>query len=283
MGADNPGTAASEEPLATDRQDQEARPAAPGGAGLDPTPNGGPDTSHSDEKKKREAETSRELGFTAGAITLFLFIRLLAVSGWEWGTAADIADSFNFDDAVSIALGTLFELPGVTGVIISVILPLAIFRIYWSRDKATIASQFKNVLIIATLGVTLFVLVNSFGMWWPVVASAVLTGLLVIADRIWRNGRGHKLLAALGRHTGLLFLGSIFALALLVDTPWMPREAITTQDGVVYGHVLEASPGFLKVLTDDREVIILLDANVVKRETVEQPHRSDKSDGPSSR
>lgn len=237
----------------------------------------GPDGHQPEERDhRREQERSissgeqKGLGITAGLITLFLFIRLLAVSGWEWTTAADIADSFNFDDAVPIMFGTLFELPEVTGVIISVLLPLAIFRVYLNWTKGNIIAKAKNLFIIGTLLVTLLVLIHSYQMWWPLVASAALMVILIVVNRVWASGRAHELLTDLGKHTGLLFLGSLLLLALVVDTPWMPREEITTEQGVIHGHVLEASPGFLKVLTDEKEVLILTDSEIVKRETVDR-------------
>lgn len=216
-------------------------------------------------RENRVSNADKEIGLTAGFVALFLFIHVLAVSGWNWNTAADIADSFNFEDSISIVFGTLFELPVLTGAFAAIILPIALFRLYWTRKTATVSSSMKNLFIVAAIGATEYVLIRSFGMWWPAITTAVIFTLLVIVSLVWVHGKAHRFIANLGKHTGILLLIGLGTLGLLVDTPWMPREHIETQDGLIQGHVLEATPGFLKVLTDDREVLIMLDSEIVSR------------------
>lgn len=212
-----------------------------------------------------DKQTEKELGLTAGFVALFLFIHVLAVSGWNWDTAADIADSFNFEDSISIVFGTLFELPVVTGLFTAIILPITLFRIYWTRKTAGVDPLLKNLFISGALLATQYVLLRSFEMWWPSLATVIIFLFLVLISRIWVQGKAHVFIANLGKHAGILLLVGLGALGLLVDTPWMPREEIVTEQGVIYGHVLESTPGFLKVLTDEREVHILLDSDVLRR------------------
>lgn len=259
--------------------DPETGPLAEGSvlpAGTDPLapsthdsePAHAPDSRSATQVLKEHETEAKGVGLTAALLALFLFIRVLAVSGWDWETAADLADSFNFDDAVPIVFGTLFELPIVTGVIAALLLPIALFRIYVVRNDASVEAILKNGFIVVSLLATMYVLFRSFGLWWPIVVSLLLTGALVVAFHVWSSGKAHIFLGRLGKHTGLLLLGSLLVLALLVDTPWMPREEITLKDRVVYGHVLEASPGFLKVITDDKEVLYFTDAEVERRKAV---------------
>ncbi len=226
-------------------------------------------TDHPVERAEKEAKKDG-LGITAGFLAVFLFIHVLAVSGWKWETAADIADSFDFDDSISIIFGTIFELPIATGFITAIILPIVVFRIYWTRKDARTGALIKDLFIAGGILSTQYVLIHSFDMWWPTVLGLVLLVLLLILSRIWVRGKGAKFISNLGRHVGTLLLLSLVILGLVVDTPWMPRERLETSDGVMTGHVLEVTPGFVKLLTDDREVVILISGDVKSRETIEK-------------
>lgn len=210
------------------------------------------------------------ISVTAGMIVLFLFVRVLAVSDWNWDTAADVADSFNFDDSVSIAFGTLFERPHLTGIVISLILPAAMFRLYWLRkDKER--NGFADWFIVVTLALTLFVIVNSFSIWWPIYVSGVLLVLFAIASFFLDRGRGRKFFSRLGKHAGTALLVAMLVISLTINTPWMPMEKIeTTNHGTIYGYVLETDPGFLKIMAENREVTIVTTAEVQSR-TVYEP------------
>lgn len=50
----------------------------------------------------------RDVGLSAGAAVLFLLLRVMAVSHWDWSTAFALADVVDFGDAVTIIFGTLF-------------------------------------------------------------------------------------------------------------------------------------------------------------------------------
>ena len=68
------------------------------------------------------SKTGLVVDTTAGAATLFLLLRVLAVSEWNWNTAAIVAESFNFSDILPVAPGTMFARPMLTGAIIAMIL-----------------------------------------------------------------------------------------------------------------------------------------------------------------
>ena len=58
---------------------------------------------------------------------------------------------------------------------------------------------------------------------------------------------------------------ALLAVASTVDTPWVEREQIVLQEETIYGYVLDSYPGFLKIMTDDREILITPDSDVVSR------------------
>lgn len=210
-----------------------------------------------------------EAGLAVGLISLFLFTRLFAVSHWNWSAAAALVDSFSFDDAISIAFGTLFERPLITGLLVALILPLGIFRDYWLATKNAVQTRAKNWFFILAMVATVYVLIRTFQMWWALATVLILTAILIGLSMIWKKGRGHKALSRLGKHVGLLLLAGLIILSVTVDTPWMSKERIVVNEGTIYGYVLQADPGFLKILTEDREVLILPDEDVVSRTLID--------------
>ncbi len=222
-----------------------------------------------DEKTGKSGGSSKKIlgagSVTAAVVALFLFVRILAVSHWNWNVASDIADSFNFDDAISILFGTLFEMPIVSGIIISVVLPLAIFRLFWLTRHADRVSNLTDVFVIITLGITLFVLIRSYGMWWPLAIVFAVTGSLIVAALLPESARTRKILSKVGRNAGTLMVASFLLLAVLINTPWIPREQIETDDGKIYGYVLQENAGFIKVLTDDHDVVFVKVDNIEAR------------------
>lgn len=204
-------------------------------------------------------------GLTAAVVVMILFVRIMAVAGWNWETAADIAESFDFDDAVPIIFGTLFEMPMLTGITASVVLPLAVYRLVLIRRSRDRYWELADWLIIVLLALILFVLFNSYGIWWPIVVTGVMAVLLTATLHFIHGGEVHTLLVEASRRVGTLLIAVLVVLSVFVTTPWDVRERIETTSGVIYGHVLESTPGFLKVLTDDRETRILLTGEVLAR------------------
>lgn len=224
----------------------------------------------SDEKDEASGETARDTGITAAVLVMVLFVRLLAVSGWDWATAADIADSFDFDDAVPIIFGTFFEMPIVTGIAASLILPLAIYRLYLMKVDPKGHWGVSDWFVVVLLMIVIFVLVRTFHLWWTVIIAVSLTIGLGFFARYNKKGTFHEVVLAVTHRTGTILIIGILVLSIVVTTPWNVKEVITTEhNGVIVGHVLETTPGFVKILTEDRDVIILLTGDIVSRESVE--------------
>ncbi len=213
---------------------------------------------------------AKEAGITTMVIVMVLFIRIMAVSGWNWETAAELADAFNFNDAVPIFFGTLFELPTLTGIAAGVILPLALYRLYLihvRRDHSALAADWVVVMILAII---LFVLHHTYGIWWPILLAVIWGGLITAFVFLVHKGEALELLDGLSRRTGTLLVISFLILSIVVTTPWNPREEIGLKDGsVLEGHVIDTAPGFVKVLDSDRKVRVLLTGDIVSRKPVE--------------
>lgn len=208
-------------------------------------------------------------GLWVGIVTLVLFLRLFAVAGWNWEIAASVVDSMDFDDAISIFLGTLFERPVITGILVGILLPAAVTRDYWLAQAHALKTRANNGFVIFGLIVAAYVLVRTFQMWWLVWMILAITVILIAASLIWRKGIGREILSKVGKHMGFLLAATLLYLAVSVNTPWMSKERIETDVATYYAYVLESDPGFLKVLTDDREVLIFPDSDVKSRTIIE--------------
>lgn len=205
-------------------------------------------------------------GLTAGVLFLLLFLRILAVSRWNWDIAAELVESFDFEDAFAVSLGTLFERPVVTGVLLCIIMPALIFRLV-IHLRARQTSLMDILLLISTLA-TAIMLWRSFSMWWVSAATAFITLVLLTVFYVWNKKDRPRWLLDIGKRIGVLVGAAVLLLAVVVDTPWISEENIYLKDGVIHGYVLASEPGFLKVMTVDREIVMLTDNDVIKRETV---------------
>lgn len=212
--------------------------------------------------------TGMVLGTTAGIATLFLLLRLLAVSEWDWNTAGAIADSLDFGDALPIAFGTLFARPELTGVLVALLLPFALLRALWPLSGHGTLSL-SGVLAAIALVTVAVVWVRTFNSWWVVIGALVLGGILLAARLIWRRGIGRRIVLGVLRSAGVLAVVGLLGLAVTVDTPWMSKERLDAGEGAFEGWVLEVQPGFVKVLTEERDVLVLFTGDIVERELVE--------------
>ncbi len=212
---------------------------------------------------------SVQLGTTAAVAVLFLVLRMLAVAQWDWHTVAAIADTFDFADAFPIAFGTVAGQPVLTGAFVAVLLPLFALRVLWPTDRHRGTITVSTVLGAVTLATIALSMTVTFHNPWTLI-GALVVGLLFVALRLWsRRGTVHDLLIRASRRVWLLTAAGVLVLAAVNDAPWMGEELIHTDSGVIDGFVLEAEPGFLHVLTHDREVVIVPDSEVHSRELVD--------------
>lgn len=209
-----------------------------------------------------------EAGVTMGLLTMVLVLRLFAVSDWNWEVGASLAEAFSLDDAVAIILGTLFERPTLSGVILAVALPMGFFREYWLAKHGLTKSRANNWFTLIALIASGYVLTRTFDLWWIFATAALLTFAIIAFAKISNAFHWHIKLSKVGTHLGIVVGVALLVVASTIDTPWMEQELIETKGEVINGYVLEASPGFLKIMTEEREILILPDSEVVARTIV---------------
>ena len=244
-----------------------------------PTPLGATEAPTTDNEVRSDADTeperepwfakASEAGITVGLVTLLLFLRMFAVADWDWTVVASLAESFNFDDAFSILLGTLFERPTISGILITIALPLVIYRDYWLSKKHLSKTRANNWFLIVVLLATAYVLTRTLHMWWIFVLSAAFTVGLLAISKIAKQKGWRSQVARLGTHVGIVIGFALLVVASTVDTPWVEKEQIVMKDETIIGYVLDSDPGFLKIMTEDREILITPDSEVVSRTIVD--------------
>ena len=217
------------------------------------------------DEQAASSDVRIELGATAGIAIAFLVLRMLAVAHWDWNVVAAISDTFDFSDAFPIAFGTVVGQPLLTGVLVAVLLPLVLMRIVWPAPQHRGTLQVTTVLALIVLAVITVTLSLTFGNVWTLLGAVAFCGIVVAMRMIFHRGALHDAILAVTRRTALIAAAGVLALAAFNDAPWMSAEQITTDDGIIDGYVLEAEPGFLHVLTEEREVLIVPDAEVRDR------------------
>ncbi|WP_197288571.1 hypothetical protein [Nocardia sp. NRRL S-836] len=188
-----------------------------------------------------------------GAAVLFVLLRLLAVSHYDWHTAFALLHTLELDDAPGLFLGTFMADDRISTVLLMVVTPATFFFFLRTRKDPERA----NTTALLTLIVLVALMVShtlTYHRWWMPVGAVALGGVFVLAIR---NARW------LLHWFAWILAGTALAVAAVVSTPWVPKERINDAEDV---YVFETSPGYLKVLkAQDREFAILRSEDVVKR------------------
>lgn len=192
---------------------------------------------------------------------VFLILRIFAVSGYDWDTAFAVSTTLSLSDGLSLVFGSLMAGHVLVQILLIIVLPLLICTFLWSTrgHRAT-------VLLASTLGsVTLAALTISFKIWWLPLATAAVFGLFALTRALplkhWLRRMFAKAMAGVGGVAAV----AVLLIAAFVQTPWVPHEAIVTTHGPVSGYVLSVDSGYLNVLTDDHEFVILNSSDVLSR------------------
>lgn len=208
---------------------------------------------------------SRDVGISAVTVTLFLLLRIFAVSRWDWDRASDIAETVDFGSAPTIVLGTLFAEPNLTAVFIMLLLPLVILDVLWP-EGGEIRPGVSRIISIAVLGIVAITLTSTRGTWWLPVGAVLVAAIVVGLHLAWQHSAAHHTVVRALRSVGLIATLGVLGLAATVSTPWTVLEHIETTTGTINGHVLETPSGYLKVLNADTgELIILISSDVISR------------------
>lgn len=82
---------------------------------------------------------------------------------------------------------------------------------------------------------------------------------LLVSTFLWAE-RGHRTVVLLPAAIGLVLLVAAFG-----QTPWVPQEQIKTNEGTITAYVLSVDSGYLNILTDDHDFVILNRSDIISR------------------
>lgn len=210
---------------------------------------------------KKTRRTSSDLAPAAAVGFVFLILRIFAVSGYDWNTAFAVSTTLNLSDGLALVFGSLMAGHVLVEILLVGVLPLLVTTYMFSTG-----GHRAVILLAATLStVTLLALTVSFHVWWLPVATGAVFAALVFIRRLplkhWLRRMSTVAMAGVGWVTGTAFL----LVAAFVQTPWVPHEIIETTDGTLNGYVLSVDSGYLNILTDDQEFLILLSSDILSR------------------
>ena len=192
----------------------------------------------------------------------FLVVRLFAISGYNWDTAFLVSTTLGLEDGLRILFGSFMTARLVVAPLLVTLLPLLIAAFLWSPT-----ARRPTVVLLAGLALTtLTSLTLSYRAWWLLPATAAVFGVLVLIHRRQAGAPLRRLLAATIERIGWVVAIGALGVALATQTPWVPRERIETTNGRITGYVMSVDPGYLNVLTDDHNFVIVLTSDVISRD-----------------
>ncbi|EWC64025.1 hypothetical protein UO65_0646 [Actinokineospora spheciospongiae] len=186
-----------------------------------------------------------------GAAALFVLLRLLAVSGYDWHTAFALLHTLDFEDAPAIFLGTFMANRVISSVLLVALIPFTILAYAGARRARDHRAWAGPGLLVVVLVAMVVAHVRSYRSWGLLIAIVVLGVVLTLVERTRDHPRfGGPVRWVLRSSRSLAVVGALVC-AAVVSTPWVPLERIETTTGIDDFHVFDVSPGFLKVLTAD--------------------------------
>lgn len=191
----------------------------------------------------------------------FLILRIFAVSGYSWDTAFLVSTTISLNDGLAILFGSLMAGHLLVAILLIFVLPLLVASLVW-EPKAR-----RLVMLVGTT-VALVILITitaSFSSWWlPLAAAVVLISFGLIRRLPAENPVRRVWWAIVARASGVVAAATL-VIAAFLTTPWVPHEVIETTDGSINGHVMSVDSGYLNVLTDDHEFLIIISGDVISR------------------
>ncbi len=191
----------------------------------------------------------------------FLILRIFAVSGYSWETAFLVSTTISLNDGLAILFGSLMAGHLLVAILLVFLLPLLVAALVWepkARRLVMVVSTTVAVVILVTI-------TASFSSWWlPLAAVAVLVSFGLIRRLPADNPVRRVWWAVVARASGVAAAAAL-VIAAFLTTPWVPHEVIETTDGTINGHVMSVDSGYLNVLTDDHEFIIVISSDVISR------------------
>lgn len=225
------------------------------------------DTTGEDQQPAAASSSASRHAWSVGVsstvwVFAFLILRIFAVSGYSWDTAFLVSSTIGLNDGLALLFGSLMAGHVLVEILLALVLPLLVAGLVWGpRDQRPVMALITTVAVVIVVTLT-----ASFGAWWlPLVVAVVLVAFSFVQRLAQHHPLRRGLYALVVRATGLT-AAAVLVIAAFQQTPWVPREEITTTDGVVVGYVLSVDSGYLNVLTEEREFVILISGDVISRE-----------------
>lgn len=198
---------------------------------------------------------------TAAWVFVFLLLRIMAVSGYDWNTAFAVSTTLSLSDGVALVVGTLMAGHLLVAILLIGVLPLLVATYLWS------ARRHHAVVLLSTIlaTVTLIALTVSFRFLWLPLATAAVFGTFALIRILPQKSRLRRVFSMTMASVGWVAGVAVLLIAALVQTPWVPQEEINTTNGTIVGYVLSVDSGFMNVLNDDHKFVILNSGDVISR------------------
>ncbi|MFC7219199.1 hypothetical protein ACFQLX_13630 [Streptomyces polyrhachis] len=225
------------------------------------------DTSDGGQDRRPRAGAAH-LGVSAAVVALlFVILRLLAVTHYEWDVAFALSDSINFGDSLGVLIGTFLGETRWSMTLLAFLLPLlAAGHLRRLRSGQWFIG---HTLALIVLGCVFVAAVITFRAWPALIVLAVMSALQLL---LRRTRLGLEVIRKLSARTGLLTMAAVLLMAGGSDTMWVPKERIELRHGQheLTGYVVSDTGAFVKVLTEDeRRIEILSDDDIAKRTETE--------------
>ena len=218
-------------------------------------------TAESTNSRMDRRRAAGDLAPAAAVGFVFLILRIFAVSGYDWNTAFAVSTTISLSDSLGLLFGSLMAGHVLVQILLVGVLPLLLATYLWS------AGGHRTLILLATTlsAVTLAALTVSFRLWWLPLATAAVFGSFVLIRRLPVKHSLRRMFAVSMARVGWVTGAAVLLVAAFVQTPWVPHEQIKTTKGNFSGYVLSVDSGYLNVLTDDHEFVIIISSDVTSR------------------
>ena len=191
----------------------------------------------------------------------FLILRIFAVSEYNWETAFLVSTTISLNEGLAILFGSLMAGHLLVAILLVFVAPLLVAALVWEPRARRLV-----MLVAATVALVILVTVTvSFSSWWLPVAAVVVLASFGLIRRLPSDNPVRRVWWAIVARASGVAAAATLVIAAFLTTPWVPHEVIETTDGTINGHVMSVDSGYLNVLTDDHEFVILISSDVISR------------------